>query len=462
MNAPRPLFWSQGLQLHPQHFQLLERSYQGLLTPYQAYLQPHMWGVARMNLQKSALGTQVFSILDGEFLFPDGTFASLPDNACVETRRFDEAWVEAGRPLDVFLGIRNWSESAGNVTVRDSLDDLASVRTRLVTGTPPDRVADLHAGGGAQPVERLTHVLKILWESELAQSGDYQLIPLARLERVGAEIRFSQEFVPPCLSFTASETLRRLVTEIRDQVTARAHQLEEHKTRRGIHSAEFGSRDMVYFLALRSVNRYLPLLFHYTQTKPLHPWHIYGVLRQLIGELAAFSERVGVLGEDAEARKLLPEYDHRDLWRCFSAARTLIARLLDEITAGPEYVIGLPHDGTFYQAELKPSVFDGRNRFYLAVTSEQDPRAVLRALEDIAKLSSPDQLELLVARSLPGIGLQYLQIPPQELPRRKNTQYFAIDHHDDQWSAVARKQTLALHWSGAPEDVEIELMVIGR
>ena len=462
MNVQRPLFWNQGIMLQPQHFQLLDRTCQGLLSPYQKYLEPHFWGVGKMALQKSALGTRSFNLQDGEFLFCDGTFVSLSENACIDARAFDEAWVEGGKPFSVYLGLKKWRESGENVTVLPTLETVSSASTRFVTTSDHEEVKDLHAGGPDSQVKRLRFALKIFWETEQDQLGEYELIPLAQLERFGAEIRLSEDFIPPCLSCSASPSLHKLIREIRDQITARGYQLEEHKSKRGVQTAEFGSRDMVYFLALRSVNRYVPLLFHYTEAEHIHPWHVYGILRQLIGELTAFSERVSVLGELQDGKRVIPEYDHRNLWSCFSAAQDMISHLLDEITAGPEYVIRLAYDGTFYAAELKPAIFEGRNRFFLAVKTEDDPKSVLQALEDIAKLSSRENLNMLVSRSLPGIGLQHLQIPPQELPRRANTVYFAINHHDDQWSGVAKHHCLALFWNSAPTDIEIELMVVGR
>jgi type VI secretion system protein ImpJ len=462
MNAQRPLYWNQGILLQPQHFQLLDRTCQGLLSPYQKYLEPHFWGVGALTLQKSALGTRTFNLEDGEFLFPDGTFVSLSENGCIDSRAFNEAWVEGGKPFTVFLGLKKWRESGENVTVLPTLETVSTVSTRFVTTTGHEDVRDLHAGGPETQVKRLRFALKLFWETEHDQLGDYELIPLAQLERFGAEIRLSEDFIPPCLSCSASPSLHKLIREIRDQVTARGYQLEEHKSKRGIQTAEFGSRDMVYFLALRSVNRYVPLLFHYTDAEQFHPWHVYGILRQLIGELTAFSERVSVLGELHDGKKVLPVYDHCNLWGCFSAAQDMISHLLDEITAGPEYVIRLAFDGTFHAAELKPAIFEGRNRFFLAVKTEEDPKIVLQALEDIAKLSSREHLNMLVSRALPGIGLQYLQIPPQELPRRANTVYFAINHHDDQWAAVAKHHCLALYWNSAPADMELELMVVGR
>lgn len=462
MNAQKPLFWNQGALLQPQHFQLLDRSCQSLLLPYQQFIEPCFWGVGAIQIQKGALGTRSFNLQGGSFLFRDGTFVVLPDNALINARAFDEAWVEGGKPFTVYLGLKRWNDAGENVTVLPTLKDAGSVTTRFVTTSGYEEIQDLHAGGPESQVQRLRHVLKIFWESERGQLGDYELIPIAQLERFGADVRLSDDFIPPCLTFSASESLLKLIREIRDQVTARGYQLEEHKSKRGIQTAEFGSRDMVYFLALRSVNRYVPLLFQYANSEQVHPWHVYGLLRQLIGELTSFSERVSVLGELRDGKHVLPEYEHTSLWECFSAAQDMISHLLDEITAGPEYVLRMMYDGTYYATDLKPAVFEGKNRFYLAVKTDEDPSGILPALEDIAKLSSRENLHLLISRALPGIGLRHLQVPPQELPRRSHTVYFSIDHHDDQWGSVTKHHNLSLYWDSAPADMEIELMVVGR
>jgi type VI secretion system protein ImpJ len=462
MKAERPLFWHQGIFLQPLHFQLFDRACQGLFAPYQRYLVPDFWGVGNLEIREGALGVRSFDLIKGDFLFPDGTNVSLPGNGLVAARAFDEAWLKDGKHFSVFIGLKNWIDDGENVVVLPNLENIESAPARFVTVPDMEMIGDLHAGGTGGQVKRLHFVLKIFWETELEKLGDYQLIPIAQLEKYGTEIRLSQDFVPPCISFSASVSLRKLAEEIRDQVTARAYQLEEHKSKRGVQTAEFGSRDMVYFLALRSINRYVPLLFHFTKSENIHPWHLYGVLRQLIGELTTFSERVSVLGELADGKTIIPEYDHRDLWGCFSAAQDLISHLLDEITAGPEYVIRLSHDGTYYTADLKPAIFEGRNRFYLAVKTDEDSKLVLKALEDIAKLSSREQMHMLVTQALPGIGLEYLQVPPQELPRRANTVYFTIDHHDEHWAMVHKCRSLALYWNCAPDDIEIELMVVGR
>lgn len=220
---------------------------------------------------------------------------------------------------------------------------------------------------------------------------------------------------------------------------------------------------MVYLLALRSINRYLPWLRHYAEAVQIHPWHIYGILRQVIGDLSCFSERINVLGEDQEeGGRKLPAYDHTSLWECFSNAQKVIVKLLDEITAGPDHIVPMtPSDG-IYSADLKPAVFDGNNRFYLAVTTDKDHKTAIQSVDKVAKLSSREHLGLLISHALPGIQLEHLSVPPQELPRRGNVLYFSIDSHGEQWAHVKKEHNLSLSWDGAPEGLQVELMVVSK
>jgi len=458
----KPLFWHQGLFLQPQHFQLKDVHFQSLLTPFHKFIQPHFWGTGNLEIHRAALGSGSFDIEKGELLFPDMTYVEFPGNGLIQARSFDEAWVEGGKPFSVFVGLRKWNGAGENVTVLPSLDNISDVTTRFVTTTDPEESPDLHQGGPTAQVKRLHYVLKIFWETEKDQLGDYILIPVAQLEREADEIRLSEDFAPPCLTVSTSESLMHIIKEVRDQLASRGRQLESYKRDRGIHTAEFGSRDMVFLLALRSLNRFVPQLFHLTESPQVHPWTVYSVLRQLVGELSTFSERLSVLGEFEDGTLLLPGYNHRELWDCFSSAQGLVTQLLDEITAGPEYVMQLLFDGTYYTTELAPAVFEGRNRFFLVFETEDDPQAVLESLETVAKLSSRETLPLLIARALPGVKLKHLPVPPQELPRRAHSIYFQIDHHGDQWAQIQKANNLALYWDAAPEDMKVELMVVGR
>jgi len=147
---------------------------------------------------------------------------------------------------------------------------------------------------------------------------------------------------------------------------------------------------------------------------------------------------------------------------CFSRALGMVTALLDEITAGPEYVFALNYDGTYYSSDLPPAVFEGRNRYYLMVQTSADAKDVLNTLATGAKLSSRENLPILIVRALPGAGITHLERPPQELPRRAGALYFQVDHNHDQWSGIAKGRNIALFWDSAPGDLKVELMVVGR
>ena len=122
----------------------------------------------------------------------------------------------------------------------------------------------------------------------------------------------------------------------------------------------------------------------------------------------------------------------------------------------------LLYDGTYFASDLSPAIFAGQNRFYLIFETEADPGPVVQSLETIAKLGSRESLPILIARALSGINLKHLPAPPQELPRRTHSIYFQIDHHSDQWVQIQKGNNIALYWDAAPEDLKVEMMVVGK
>lgn len=458
----KPLFWHQGLFLQPHHFQLSDLYNRSHTDPWYRFAAPHFWGAGSFKIDEAALAGHVFGMVAGEFVFPDHTHVVLGENALIQARSFETAWTDGGRAFNVFLGLKKWHDDNANVTAVEDAGDLSRVSTRFFSLSAPNEVADLHGDGPKAEVRQMQFLVKIFWETEMDFQGEYQLIPIARLKRHLDDVVVDKEFIPPCLTIAGSDVLAGIVKEIRDQVFSKTRQLEAVKRAKGVHTAEFGSRDMVYMMALRSLNRYVPLLIHMTGVVQCHPWAVYGLLKQIVGELSSFSATVSATGELEDGTALMADYGHQKLWACFSGARLLITRLLDEITAGPEYIIPLPFDGTYFTADLPPALFEGSNRFYLVLESQHQAEVIIDAMAGIAKLSARESLPILIAQSLPGIRLSYLETTPQELPRKANALYFRIDHHGKQWEPVPRGNNIALYWDMAPEDLSVELMIVKR
>lgn len=458
----KPLFWHQGLFLQPHHFQLSDQYSRSHTDPWYRFAAPHFWGAGSFKIDETALAGHVFDMVSGEFVFPDHTHVVLGENALIQARSFETAWKDGGRAFNVFLGLKKWNDDNANVTAVTDAGDLSRVSTRFFSLSAPNEVADLHEEGPKAEVRQMQFLVRIFWETEMDSKGEYQLIPIARLKRNLEEVIMDRAFIPPCLIISGSDVLSGIVKEIKDQLSSKTIQLEAVKRAKGVHTAEFGSRDMVYMMALRSLNRYVPLLLHMTGTVQCHPWTVYGLLKQIVGELSSFSATVSATGELEDGTALIADYDHKNLWACFSGAQRLITRLLDEITAGPEYIIPLPFDGTYFTAELPPALFEGSNRYYLVLESQQQADMIIDAMAGIAKLSTRESMPILIAQSLPGIRLSHLETIPQELPRKANALYFKIDHHSKQWEPVPGGNNMALYWDMAPEDLMVELMIVRR
>src|SRR6202012_1870859 len=179
-------------------------------------------------------------------------------------------------------------EVEANVTVVADFDAIGGGKTRLVASSEHEEIRDIYGDAPPAQFKSLRYVLRIFFESELEHLDDYEVMPLAELEREGDTVRLSEKFAPPCYALTGGPVILRLLRDIRDEITGRARQLEGYKSPREIQKAEFDASYMLYLLALRSLNRFVPQLVHLAETPQVHPWVAYGVLRQLVGELSSF------------------------------------------------------------------------------------------------------------------------------------------------------------------------------
>jgi type VI secretion system protein ImpJ len=364
----------------------------------------------------------------------------------------------AGKPLGVYLGLRKlqWDEP----NVEDG--DMARVRPGSAAkrrrfslhemSTPDLLVPD----GQDSALQYLTHEVEILFEDEVGSTHDYELVKIAELERApgGRGAVLSKRYVPPSLTVHASTVLAGMLREVRDLLTAKGRELAEYKSQQKIHTINLGSRDTVFLLMMQTVNRYIPLFHHHLEVEQTHPCGMYALLRQLIGELSTFSEAVSVLGGPLSA------YQHDKLWECFDVAVRLAKELLSELTKGPDYVVPLVFDGEYFVGSLDRRFFEGNNRYYLSIRADIAPRELLRVLTETGKICSREELEALRKQAIPGLRVDYLETPPEELPRRPHCSYFVLDHHSYLWQRIEQRQNLAVYCDLPPTQTEMQLLVL--
>ena len=459
----KPLFWHQGVFLQPQHFQYTDMYHQTAYYPLLRIANPYFWGVVNLEVNESGLANGVFEVEACEVLMPNGTLVNYPGDSALSSRTFTTAWTDRLRPFTVCLGIRKMNPKGGNVTVLSAKESAAEVKTRFLTLNDPEDIPDIHEDGPDAQIRTLTYVTELFWETEAEGLQDYELLPIAQIVRDGDTIHMSPTFIPPCLHIVSSGVLLKTVKLIRDELAGRARQLEEYKTPVGVAGAEPDIRSIPHRLALQLLAQYVPMLFHLVDTPTLHPWQIYGILRQLIGGISTLSTRVNFLGEDENGNTLLPPYDHTDLGNCFKNAYGLIIRLLNEITIEAESLIPMPQvsQGQF-KGEIPEDLLEPQNLFYLALRTSVPFEELLDAFMGFAKVGSEEQVRLFAEHSLPGLPLRHLKIQPEGIPRRPNTSYFSLDRRNTVWDAIRQHRNIVLLWDDAPEDLRAEVIALKR
>ncbi len=455
-------YWHQGLFLQPQHFQREELHQQFLKKPLFDLVAPHFWGVGELECAPESLSAHTVEVRSARLIFHQNTYVEFPGNAIIPPRSFDKAWTDSDQPLDLYLGLRKFSIASPNVTVVDSFDAVGSVQTRFASEANGQPTPDFYGEGPPAHIPVVMNVVRIFFGSELGSLDEYDLIPIGRLTRDNDTVKFSADSVPPCYAMSGSHVLQDLVRDIRDDMSGRMRQLAEYKAPRDMLRQDLDPDFIMLMQSLQALNRLVPALTHLTETEQVHPWDVYGVLRQCVGEISTFSEQYDALGRrrDGPGDEGLPPYDHRQLYACFHAARRMINRLLGEISVGPEFRVTLdPLDG-YLVAPIPRDYFTSRNRFYLVIQTASAGDDGGQEFLKIARLATPRALPTIIDHALPGIDMIEVSTPPQGMPQRANARYFRIEQMSDAWEQVEQAAEIGLFWPGAPTDLRAQIVVL--
>lgn len=412
-----------------------------------------------MSVDEVALDTLQLRLQSLKILMRDGSFIQYPGNAIVEARNVDLASLMEGRTA--YIGLRRLVPGQENVQVVESLQQAHDINARFVSSYTAESMPDMYADNPAADVQTMSYVLRIFWEDEIEKLEHYETMPLLRLEQDGDRARLQSKFIAPSLNIAASPLLLELLRQIRDEIAGRARQLEVFKPTSVAKTEDIDANHVSLLMALSVLNRYGPLLSHLIETRQTHPWQVYGVLRQLVGELSTFSDHYDMMGMTREGQSLIPAYQHEDIASGFQAIVTVIRLLLNEIAAAPEMLVRLQPAGAsagLYEAELPDGFFGARHRYHLLVYGFEGEEQVQYLMRDL-KLAASSQMELLVSHALSGVDLLHLPEPPRGIPRRSGALYFYIDALSDAWAQIQQDQKVALFAAGAPEGLQAELIV---
>jgi len=460
VSKSQPIFWHHGMFLQPQHFQQSEEFVTSQINFVKQNMTPWLWGFTHLEVSADAISAKRVEVHNAELVFEDGTYAKLNDNAYLANRTLEGVDVNPETPLTAYIGIRKHSSFSDNISKIQDLNEADSVTTRFFTLNDPTKVTDSYIHGDDALTHELTLKLEIIFENEKDKFSEYDLIPFAQIALDGENLVLVTNYIPPCLNVSGSSYLESQLKDLKDELAGRAIQLKNGQGVLGNNAIDANA--FRYKMSLQALSRFVPRLAHEVSTKQMHPWGIYGGLRELAGEISTFTTDINLLGENSNGVKLLPDYTHTNISQCFNGARVLINQLLNEISVGPQFMVEMARNEQNFSADIPQEFFEDRADFYLIINSRDDWEAYSQSFFTTAKLASKNTIDVLIERSLPGIGLIHSPTAPSGLPKKDHAHYVRIDIHDDEWQAVQRQQNIVLHWDEAPSDLQIELVILKR
>jgi type VI secretion system protein ImpJ len=434
-----PVIWSEGLFLRPHHFQQQDRYHEDRLGLHLELLDRFHWGVAALEVERSALKNRVVEVSRAVVAFPSGAVAVAPENAQVDPRSFADHLQPAGQPIEVFLGLPRLRTHEPNVVDEESPGH-GTPRYRMRSREIRDEVS----GERPTAMEFAVGNLRLLFGDE--DRGAFECVKIAEVVQKGAELfELVDAFVPACLRVDAVPELLRLCSRVRDAVSATA------RTGHGL-KPERAEVDPNFAVRLVTVNSYVALVNHLLGSGNVHPFAFYSVMASLAGAMSSFSR-------DAEAWDV-PPYLHESPGPTFRETAEKIDQYLDLAFPRKYTEVRLSWNpaSSCYEAGLSDDHFSEGFRYCLSFAADRPPEAIRTQVHGTAKVGAPEKIPTLRNLALRGVAIRPLDVAPSEIPRRAAA-YFQVEPIGPEWDKVREVKRLAVYLP-ALTDLAVSLFVI--
>lgn len=443
------VYWYSGVYLQPQHLQSVDLHHNYMLSRQRQLAQPWNVGIIQCDLNTETLVDFNLKIERLRAILPSGDYLEYPGNCVMQPRQFRDIWKAVETPLTLWLALRRFDP--GHANVGDSPN------SRWVKPHEEGVMKDVYFKGPECNVSRILYNVQILSDEEKQNVVDCEFLPLLRLRYENDQVVCDNNFCPPLVTLNGYPTLKMLLDGLYAELANRAHQLAEYKRTDQLKDAS--KDDITQLLAMNALNRTLPLLHHYCRTPTMHPWPIYGLLIQLIGELSTFNGQCSFNGEWNGEALLLP-YEHYNLWACFSSARKLITAQLNNLTLEDNTWITLnPDEQQIFRGDLQSLTWKKESSVLLMLRSETLTSTNIESSG--FKVASGSSVLTLIQHALPGVEVTRLNPTPRGVPHRRDTFYFRLHQQDSLWKSIEQQQSIAFYWSDAPDDLQVQIIFMG-
>jgi type VI secretion system protein ImpJ len=434
------VLWSEGLFLRPHHFQQNDRYLEHLLDSRVRHVTPYPWGFSQLEIDHDLAQQSKFSVRRAAGIMPDGTAFDIPTDSPIPD------------PIEV-------PETAATQIVWLSIP-VAAPNTREVADSGPDSASRF--ASGAETFIDSTSSLRIEEEIDVAYprlsfdlrktaKPGYVSLAIARIVEIRDKaIILDEKFAPPILVCAAHPVVDGWI----DRVVGWIDNKLEELARYAADPTSGGGLQSVDYFVLQVLNRHIPVLKHFRESRYLHPERLYQEFLSLAGELATFATA------ERRAREY-PVYDHdnlenvftplvRDLQEFLSAQLGRRAIRLQIIERAQNAFISPIRDRTLFR----------NASLVLEVAARRPLTEIQHQFPHLFKIGPNTKMNEIVHAHLPGVPLVHLPTPPPQIRAITDHVYFYLDRKSPLWPEFSTAGSIGMHFSGDWPELELELWAV--
>ncbi len=438
------IHWHEGLFLQPHHLQAFSRGVLESFWRERRLSWAYPYGVLDCRISSDGLENNLVRLDRLHAIMPSGLEVQIPGDA--EAPALDIKRTFANNPggFTVSLAVPLWQSGRANTI--EAIGN-ADVRIKRVYRISETSAPDENTGENPQPL--LVRKLNARLVVDGDDTTDIEVLPLLRVvasAEASTVPRPDARFIPPCMTISASATLKNMLRDLANAVEASRKELVNQITRGGYSMENLKAPQIVMLMRLKTLNRFagrLPSLFAGPAAadtgSAISPFEAYLELRELLGELAALApDRDPFDG---------PKYDHDAPGITFSELDRKIRPLLRSETRGRYLQIPFIKDAGVLAVSVTDEQFTQANGFYIAVKTRMDPTVLAKLVEDQDKFKLMPKS--MIKLNIFGARLVEERHPPMELPSSVDLHYFRVDVAQSQkmWERIIAEKAMALRWS---------------
>lgn len=423
--------WKEGLALSPQHLQRADASLREDLHQHCGHPPSRGFGLARLDLDESALASGTIVVRRAAGVFPGGirfdtTLAPLPPLS----RTLPTDWAAGDAKVRVSIALPTPSETDGNVGPGSTFVEFSR------------QLADTTHGGSRRDVDLLAPNLSLHLSTE--SSDGKILLPLFEIVRgrQGQPI-LAEDSLGILLDIGAWPPLVDRVSRLVELGRRRCQEMEGRNPAMDAH----GLRQWMECLHLRT---HLPALERAAGSSGTHPADLHADLLRLAGGIS-FTRGVGAPD---------PRYDHLDPKRSVIATLDWLFQTLSADTNSDHLVQAMNREAPMlFSLQLPQEAWRSGRRFHLAIRSKLALEQLAQLFGQHAKTAPRSKLQAIIMSALPGLDARIA--PPPAFFRATGQICLEINAAGPLWQDILEEGFLGVYTPANLEISSIELLVEG-